>query len=160
MLRTIIEQQRASQSPLYTCFVDFRKAYDSVPRDLLWQKLDTLGVQGWFLDSIKALYGSVPMTVKTPEGLTASFEAVMGVKQGCPLSPTLFGLYLDDFEQALEANHIGLCLPVLPVQRVPALLYADDLALVSTSKEGLQAQLDLLHNFFMTSSHVAGDFGG
>jgi hypothetical protein len=147
VLRTLIEQQRASQRPLYTCFVDFRKAYDSVPRDLLWQKLETLGVQGWFLDSIKALYGSVPMAVNTPEGLTASFEAVMGVKQGCPLSPTLFGLYLDDFEQALEANHIGLDLPVLPVQRVPALLYADDLALVSTSKEGLQAQLVLLHAY-------------
>lgn len=147
VLRTLIEQQRASQRPLYTCFVDFRKAYDSVPRDLLWQKLETLGVQGWFLASIKALYGSVPMAVNTPEGLTATFEAVMGVKQGCPLSPTLFGLYLDDFEQALEANHIGLDLPVLPVQRVPALLYADDLALVSTSKEGLQAQLALLHAY-------------
>ena len=147
VLRTLIEQQRAGRSPLYTCFVDFRKAYDSVPRDLLWQKLEALGVQGWFLGSIKALYGSVPMAVKTPGGMTESFEAVMGVKQGCPLSPTLFGLYLDDFEQALEANHDGLDLPVLRVQRVPALLYADDLALVATSPEGLQAQLDLLQAY-------------
>ena len=147
VLRTIIEQQRASKNPLYTCFVDFRKAYDTVPRDLLWQKLESLGVHGWFLDSIKALYGAVPMAVTTPEGLTPSFEAVMGVKQGCPLSPTLFGLYLDDLELALEVNHHGLDLPSLLVQRVPALLYADDLALVSTSAEGLQSQLDLLHAY-------------
>ena len=147
VLRTLIEQQRERKAPLYTCFVDFRKAYDSVPRDLLWQKLAGLGVQGWFLDSIKALYGSVPMAVKTSEGLSTPFECVMGVKQGCPLSPTLFGMYLDDLEQVFRVHHHMLDLPGLPVQRVPALLYADDLALVATSPEGLQAQLDLLHAY-------------
>ena len=98
VLRTLIEQQRERNTPLFTCFVDFRKAYDTVPRDLLWQKLAGLGIHGWFLNSIKSLYGSVPMAVNTPEGLSEPFECVMGVKQGCPLSPTLFGLYLDDLE--------------------------------------------------------------
>ena len=65
ILRTHIEQQRELKFPLYTSFVDFRKAYDSVPRDFLWQKVAGRGVQGWFLDSIKVLYGSVPMAVKT-----------------------------------------------------------------------------------------------
>ena len=86
------------------------------------------------------------MAVKTPEGLSEPFECVMGVKQGCPLSPTLFGLYLDDLEQVFRVHHDLLDLPSLPVQRVPVLLYADDLALVATSPEGLQAQLDLLHS--------------
>ena len=147
VLRTLIEQQREQNAPLYTCFVDFRKAYDTVPRDLLWQKLAGLGIQGWFLNSIKALYGSVPMAVKTPEGLSEPFECVMGVKQGCPLSPTLFGMYLDDLEQVFRVHHDLLDLPSLLVQRVPVLLYADDLALVATSPEGLQAQLDLLHAY-------------
>ena len=71
----------------------------------------------------------------------------MGVKQGCPLSPTLFGLYLDDLEQVFRVHHDLLDLPSLPVQRFPVLLYADDLALVATSPEGLQAQLDLLHAY-------------
>ena len=147
ILRTLIEQQRERKLPLYTCFVDFRKAYDSVPRDLLWRKLAGRGVQGWFLDSIKALYGSVPMAVKTNEGLSSSFECVMGVKQGCPLSPTLFGMYLDDLEQVFMVHHEMLDLPEFSVQRVPVLLYADDLALVATSARGLQSQLDLLHAY-------------
>jgi hypothetical protein len=147
-LRTVIEQQRAKKGgKLYACFVDFTKAYDTIPRDLLWQKLESLGVHGWFLETIKSLYGAVPMAVKSAQGLTETFESVMGVKQGCPLSPTLFGIYVDDFEQELAAHQQGLDLPSFAGRRLPALLYADDLALVSTSARGLQAQLDVLHGY-------------
>ncbi len=147
VLRTAIEQQRSVKAPLYTCFVDFRKAYDSVPRNLLWTKLERLGVHGWFLDGIKALYAEVPMAVKTAQGLTCTFESVMGVKQGCPLSPTLFGLYLDDLEDAMRAKQHLLDAPSLDGLKLLALLYADDLALVSTSLAGLQAQLDVLYDY-------------
>ena len=147
VLRTAIEQQHSVKAPLYTCFVDFKKAYDSVPRDLLWTKLERLGVHGWFLDGIKALYAEVPMAVKTAQGLTCTFDSVMGVKQGCPLSPTLFGLYLDDLEDAMRAKQHSLDAPILDGLRLLALLYADDLALVSTSLAGLQAQLDVLHEY-------------
>ena len=147
VLRTVIEQQRMLKAPLYTCFVDFKKAYDSVPRDLLWTKLERLGVHGWFLDGIKALYADVPMAVKTAQGLSASFQSVMGVKQGCPLSPTLFGLYLDDLEDAMRAKQQLLDSPALDGVTLLALLYADDLALVSTSMAGLQAQLDVLRDY-------------
>ena len=147
VLRTVIEQQRIVKASLYTCFVDFKKAYDTVPRDMLWTKLQRLGVHGWFLDVIKALYAEVPMAVKTAQGLTCTFDSVMGVKQGCPLSPTLFGLYLDALEDAMRAKQHLLDAPSLDGLRLPALLYADDLALGSTSLAGLQAQLDVLHDY-------------
>ena len=73
---------------------------------MLWTKLQRLGVHGWFLDGIKALYAEVPMAVKTAQGLTCTFDSVMRVKQGCPLSPTLFGLYLDDLEDAMRAKQL------------------------------------------------------
>ena len=147
IMRTVIEQQRSVKASLYTCFIDFRKAYDSVPRELLWTKLERLGVHGWFLDGIKALYADVPMAVKTAQGLTANFQSVMGVKQGCPLSPTLFGLYLDDLEEAMRAKQHLLDSPALNGMTLLALLYADDLALVSTSMAGLQAQVDVLRDY-------------
>jgi len=84
------------------------------------------------------------MVIKTAHGQTASFQSVMGVKQGCPLSPTLFGLYLDDLEEAMRAKQHLLDSPSLAGLTLLALLYADDLALVSTSMAGLQAQLDVL----------------
>ena len=73
------------------------------------------------------------MAVKTNEGLSSSFECVVGVKQGCPLSPILFGVYLDDHHEMLD-------FPEITVHRVPVLLYADDLALVATSARWLQSR--------------------
>ncbi|KAL3146185.1 hypothetical protein ABBQ32_14176 [Trebouxia sp. C0010 RCD-2024] len=70
----------------------------------------------------------------------------MGVKQGCPLSPTLFGLYVDRLEKhLLETADIDA--PTLRGVLVPLLLYADDLILMSTSAAGLQKQLDALASF-------------
>ena len=56
-------------------------------------------------------------------------------------------MYLDDLEQVFMVPHEMLDLPEVSVQRVPVLLYADDLALVATSARGLQSQLDLLHAY-------------
>ena len=59
-----------------------------------------------------------------------------GVKQGCSLSPTLFGLYVDGLEKHLLET-AGIDTPQLIDTLVPLLLYADGLILMSTSKEGL-----------------------
>ena len=149
-LRAIIERQRARGQRLYVCFVDFKQAFDRVPRDLLWFKLERAGIDGWALHALQALYASVPFSVKTPAGFTPCFQSLMGVKQGCPLSPTLFGLYLDDFESGLLAK-VGAEASGLPTWEngvaVPPLFYADDQGLMSTAVPGMQRQLDYLAEY-------------
>jgi hypothetical protein len=49
ILQTLIEQSKAKKKPLYFCFVDFKKAFDIVPCEVLWQVLVGLGVKGRFL---------------------------------------------------------------------------------------------------------------
>ena len=147
VLRTLIESARARKVPLFTCFVDFKKAYDTIPRDKLWEKLRRIGVSDEFVQAVQALYAEVPMGVQLPSGLSDTFMSELGVKQGCPLSPTLFGIFIDDFQTELEARAAGFSLPNLVGEPTPALFYADDLALASTSVQGLQAQLDLLEAY-------------
>jgi hypothetical protein len=52
ILRTLIEQSKAKKKPFYCCFVDFKKAFDTVPCEVLWQVLASLGVEGCFLQCL------------------------------------------------------------------------------------------------------------
>jgi hypothetical protein len=79
------------------------------------------------------------------EGVTSSFRCQQGVKQGCPFSPLLFGLYLDALEGRLDDRECDA--PTLADMHVWLLLFADDLVLTSESKVGLQQQLDTFQQF-------------
>ena len=71
--------------------------------------------------------------------------STVGVKQGCPLSPTLFGLYIDEISEYIErwgGSGAGLAGAIIPI-----LLYADDIVLISDSLEGLQRHLNALKSF-------------
>ena len=78
-------------------------------------------------------------------GRSAPFDSTMGVKQGCPMFPTLFGLYIDQLETHLQYHAQDA--PELQGQKVSILLYADDIVLMSRSPAGLQHLLYVLQLF-------------
>ena len=138
---------RSSSGQLWAAFIDFKQAYDRVPREQLWARLEQLGYGGQWLRAVRAIYASVPMTISAPGLEGCIIDSSQGLKQGCPLSPTLFSLYIADWEaRVLAAAQSGdqLDLPHMAGQPVPPLLYADDMALLATSAAGLQQQLQLL----------------
>jgi len=149
VLQQLITNQRGrsrGHRRLYVCFVDFEQAYDSVPRDRLWQRLHDIGVRGKFLFAVKALYDAgVNLCIKTGGGLLDPIAATVGVKQGCPLSPLLFGLYIESLEEHIRIHcpEVGPSLSSANLSvKIPLLMYADDAALVATSAGQLQALLD------------------
>jgi hypothetical protein len=87
------------------------------------------------------------MVVKTADGLSDIIHSGVGVKQGCPLSPILSGLFLDDLERHITALSASACLPTLGCQVIAPFLWADDLVLVATDRNGLQKQLDVLASY-------------
>jgi len=121
VLRTLVECSRENRKPLYTCFVDFQKAYDTVPRERMWCKLQRLGVNGRMLSAVKALYAQVIMQVQGDSGETESFQSYVGLKQGCPLSPLLFGLYIDDLEDSIITAEGDADLPTIGQSVIPPL---------------------------------------
>jgi hypothetical protein len=101
-LKTLIDKAFRSTKRLYACFVDQKKAFDTVNRGALIYKLSCLGIKANFLNIMKNMYREVNYYVKLEEGTTDKFSSKVGVKQGYILSPTLFSLYINDLIQSLD----------------------------------------------------------
>jgi hypothetical protein len=89
------------------------------------------------------MYAKDTVCINHPnEDVISNLKCEQDVKQGCPLSPLLFGLYLDALEGRLEGKKCDA--PTLVDMHVWLLFFADDLVLTSELKVGLQQQLDTL----------------
>ena len=71
----------------------------------------------------------------------------MGVRQGCPLSPTLFGLFFDGLHDHLHSCASASGIQLRSGKWVSSLVYADDVVLLSWSASGLQVLLDSMDHF-------------
>lgn len=149
VLRHMIESHAShtpTPTPMHVAFIDFSKAYDRIDRDLMWRVLEGMGVHGAALTALRRMYTRVRMEVRVGSETGGAFEAGVGVKQGCPLSPLLFGIFIDRLEPFLAARCGGEGAQ-LAGALLRCLLYADDVALLATSAAGLQRLLDALHAF-------------
>jgi hypothetical protein len=125
------QQTKFQKKQPYTCFVDFKKAFDTIPRDMLWQVQEGLGISGRILECLRSMYRQDHACLHHPEeGLTPTFLCRIGMKQRCLLNPLLFGLFIDGLKKRLNALE-GDAPPMLGQLDVCLLLYADDLALMS-----------------------------
>ena len=139
-LQHLIDECRRKKLPLFACFLDFSKAYDTVPRDLLWHVMRSIGVPEQFVAAVQSMYLDIRCMVAVSGVVGPAFSSHVGVKQGCPLSPTLFGIFIDRFyfmTMARTSGQVGPCLA--SGDRVPQLFYADDGLLMANDDQGVHA---------------------
>ena len=107
-LLDICQRRQSAGLTSLVCFVDIKKAFDTVPHSALLYKCHLSGIRGRAFDFLRALYENPSAVVCSPEGLTgASFPIARGVRQGCPLSPILFDIYIDDLIPMLLSYCLG-----------------------------------------------------
>ncbi len=110
---------------IYACFIDFKKAFDSIWHQGLFYKLIESGIEGKTYDLIKSMYTESKCGVKINTKRTRYLSQERGVRQGCCLSPTLFNIYINELALSLERSAApGL---TLHDSQIRCLLYADDL---------------------------------
>ena len=124
IVRQLEEKYLAKKKQLWLAFVDLEKAFDRVPRDVVWWALRSLGVDEWIVSVIKSMYENATTSVKVNGRESKAFSVKVGVHQGSVLSPLLFIIVLEALSREFREG--------LPLE----LLYADDLVLAAET-EGL-----------------------
>ena len=90
------------------------------------------------------MYNDTKYSIKLNKGHLPPIESNLGLKQGCPLSPLLFNLYIDDVGSVFTDD----CAPLeLHDIKLSHFLYVDDMILLFETEEGLQNSLNALHRF-------------
>ncbi|MEL7181936.1 MAG: reverse transcriptase family protein, partial [Pseudomonadota bacterium] len=94
-LTRVLEGTWEFAQPVHMCFVDLEKAFDRVPRGVLWGVLQEYGVLGPLLRAVQSLYKWSGSLVRIAGCKSDSFSVGVGLRQGCPLSPILFITFMD-----------------------------------------------------------------
>ena len=91
----LVSRMLQSKGRLYHLYVDFNKAFNSVPLKALWRTLRGYGLPDELISSIQRLYTHAFEQPLVYGIATAGHYQKRGVRQGCPLTPLLFVLYLN-----------------------------------------------------------------
>ena len=131
---------------------DAEKAFDKIQLPLMIKTLTKVGIEGTYLNIIKAIYEKPTANIIIKDEKLKAFPLKSGTRQGCPLSPFLFNIVLEFLatairqEKEIKGIQIGR-------EEVKLSLYADDMILYTENpKDSTQKLLDLTNKF----SKVAG----
>ena len=131
ILRQVMEKYREKEKEMHLVFIDLEKAYDRVPRQEVWRFLREKNVSEKYIRVIKDMYRGATTQVRSVVGTTENFEVQVGLHQGSTLSPYIFDLVMDVIVADIK-------------DQVPwSVLFADDVALVATTREEAERKLEM-----------------
>ena len=151
VVRQLFERcKEFSSHPIFACFVDYKAAFDSVDRTILWEALALYGIPVKYVNLIKEGYDGFTAQVNVGGSLTDPFVVEGGVKQGDVPSPTLFNIMIDLVAtlsyDSPESESLGMF-----ISSMEGFLtdreFADDNITVAESEEKLQKLIDNLIYF-------------
>jgi hypothetical protein len=143
-LKSVTYYYAEFNSPVYSCFLDASKAFDRVNHWTLFYKLLKRGVSVSVVRLLCFWYRTQKICVRWGKVLSDYFCVTNGVRQGSPLSPKLFALYIDDLSNHLCSSATGCFINDVCTNHF---FYADDMCLLAPSAAGLQILLNICSSY-------------
>jgi hypothetical protein len=138
-LMHMVHHRLASRQALHAVFLDVSGAYDTVDHDVMVTCLHDFQVPPTLVHVIVGMYSALQYAVTYAGGHSRPFPVGVGVKQGCPLSPVLYAMYVSGLGAWLAQScpHVGFCIAAIAMF-VRELFYADDITLLAEDASGAQ----------------------
>ena len=150
ILTSIEEEAKRNKRPVHMVWLDLTDAFGSVPHDLIWFTLNKMGMHPDTIELFKDMYRDNKSIYQCGRTFSDEIDLKQGVKQGCPLSMTLFCLSIDFLVREMKRFPNGIR---IHGNLVPVLAYADDLVLFANSHSVLQGLIDRICKL-ATGSHL------
>ena len=122
-------------SDVYSCFIDIKKAFDSVDHIILMDKLVNCGVPSIYVNLIAYWYGNQYVSVRYMSEYSSEWKIGNGVRQGGILSGLFFSLYIDQLLNDLTNMSVGCNYGIL---KSNIIAYADDIVILAPTSESLK----------------------
>ena len=147
-LRLLISYAIAKRLKLYILFVDYSKAYDRVPRNILLRILISLGCSALMLYALVHMYSSTFSIIGS-----SVVTATIGVRQGSPLSGFLFIMFMNGLIRLMKQR----CHEDGWLKWLHTLLLMDDAIILATSYESFLYKLEVLHEYCDTHGMLVNE---
>ena len=95
IVRQLQEKYLEKKKELWMAFIDLEKAFDRIPREVIWWALRESGAEVGMISMIKSMYAGIMTAVKIGGRESGKFSVRVGVHQGSVLSPFLFIIVLE-----------------------------------------------------------------
>lgn len=141
-IKQLIQKYNEYNKQIYIAFIDYSKAFDSLRHQYIWRSLEQQGVQSNYIEILKSIYKSSKASIKL-ESTGDFFPIKKGVRQGDPLSPTLFNAVLEHIFRQLNWDHLGLNINGAHLNH---LRFADDLVLLEENPAVIEQMMQSLAN--------------
>ena len=126
-------------------FLDLAKAFDTIPHWAVKNALRRHNVPNEVIDAILEMYKGAYTKIKVKDQWTRKIKLNNGVKQGCPMSPLLFNLVMDELITNLEETNVGID---IDGAKINCLAFADDLVLMTENYLDMNILLKRCEKFF------------
>jgi hypothetical protein len=147
VLKFIIEDSITFKSDLHLLYIDIKKAFDSVPIWSIGEILKAYKVDSMFIEVINSLYHNTKAVIGNSDGVSRFFSIRSGVRQGDPLSPLLFILFINPLLSKLLRENKGYVLRNSK-ERIPILAFADDTVLIAKNRAEMESIIQTTLQYF------------